>query len=544
MFLIGFFIAGGFVVVSHDTDTSDEGTVKPETQSDTITQPTPAADDDVLKVVDEAAAQSRERTVTVGSFTPKETPAPAPSRTSESSPSREHEATETERVYTTDVPHRETEPQQRTEKHEERHTEKKESKKDEPKKKESSTHKEPKKNTPSVKKDSKKKEVKKDESKKKDSKKNESKKKQDSKKKTPTAHAAGEKSEKKKSSQVRPAAGHSGKITANFVFASNSVEKNAKMIRAMNADPITFGYRIKPARAGDYPKHVRKAIGSRKVYSYATGIQWVDGLSKHDKKVDGFTIVDVGHKSVVVVRSDIDPQKTLVEAAKREKAQVFLGMPAPQQKSYLPDLSYKGVVDNFVVKYVTNYRTVGATGYYHHIEMPISGGSMWNGTRGLYAAHNQIVARIHPGAVTIIAPYLETRKAKHGATPAQSAAGAQKLMRTARGTQLFIAPQDGLGTDTTALRVDRSRRHVGTTEDHFAAMNKAIGNRLWATTEVMRPAGGQNRTVTNAKRVGEQLSAVKRYTQGSIGFMWGGETGMRSVRGLDRYTVGTGKSFR
>lgn len=532
MFLTGFLITGGLVAVFHDTDTFDEGTVEPETQSDPITQPTPAVDDDVLKAVDEAATQSRERAVSVGSFTPKETPAPAPSRTSDPSPSQEHEATETERVYTTDVPHRETEPQQQAEKHEERHTEKKEpsvkndSKKDEPKKKDS----------------------KKNESKKNAPKKNESKKtnpkKTNPKKNTRQAYAAGDKHEKKKTAQARPAAQHSGKITANFVFASNSVEKNAKMIRAMNADPITFGYRIKPARAGDYPKKVRKAIGSRKVYSYATGIQWVNGLSKNDRKVDGFTIVDVGHKSVVVVRSDIDPQKTLVEAAEQEKARVFLGMPAPQQKSYLPDLSYKGVVDNFVGKYVENYRAVGATGYYHHIEMPISGGSMWDGTRGLYAAHNQIVARIHPGAVTIIAPYLETRKAKHGATPAQSAAGAKKLMRTARGTQLFIAPQDGLGTDTTALRVDRSRRHVETTEDHFKAMNKAIGNRLWATTEVMRPAGGQNRTATNAHRVGQQLSAVKRYTRGSIGFMWNNGTGMRSVRGFDRYTVGVGQSFR
>lgn len=347
--------------------------------------------------------------------------------------------------------------------------------------------------------------------------------------------------QKKKSSSQ--SSQYAGKMTANFVFAHNSTQQNVSMIRDMGADPVTFGYRVKPAKKSSYPKRVQKAIGSKRVYSYATGIQWVSGLFRVDKKVDGFTIVDVGHNSVVVVRNDIDPQKRLVEAGKQTGARVFLGMPAPQQKSYLPDLSYKGVVDNFVRKYVKNYRAVGATGYYHHIEMPISGGSVWNGTRGLYASHNKIIAREHPGATAIIAPYLESRKAKSGASPAQSAAGAKKLMRTANGARLFIAPQDGLGTDTTALRADKSKRHVGTTEDHFKAMRSAVGNKLWATTEAMRPAGS-GRKPTSAHRVGQQLSAVRPYTQGSIGFMWNNDTGMRSVSGLGKYTVGTGKSFK
>lgn len=348
---------------------------------------------------------------------------------------------------------------------------------------------------------------------------------------------------KSKSSTASRGSKYAGKMTANFVFAHNSTKQNASMIRSMGADPVTFGYRVKPARKGDYPKRVQKAIGSKRVFSYATGIQWVSGLSRGDKKVDGFTVVNVGHNAVVVVRSDIDPQRRLVEAGKQTGARVFLGMPAPQQKSYLPDLSYKGVLDNFVRKYVKNYRAVGATGYYHHIEMPISGGSGWNGTRGLYASHNRIIAREHPGATAIIAPYLETRRAKRGASPAQSAHGAKLLMRTANGARLFIAPQDGLGTDTTALRVDRSRRHVGTTEDHFRAMRSAVGNKLWSTTEVMRPGSGRVRKSTSAHRVGQQLSAVRPYTQGSIGFMWNNDTGMRSVSGLSKYTVGSGKSF-
>ena len=366
-------------------------------------------------------------------------------------------------------------------------------------------------------------------------------KKSSGKKNSDTKKAPKKDGKKKKSSSQ--SSQYAGKMTANFVFAHNSTEKNASMIRTMGADPVTFGYRVKPAKKSAYPKSVRNAIGSKRVYSYATGIQWVSGLSSNDKKVGNFTVVNVGHNSVVVVRNDIDPQKRLVEAGKQTGARVFLGMPAPQQKSYLPDLSYKGVVDNFVRKYVKNYRAVGATGYYHHIEMPISGGSVWNGTRGLYASHNKIIAREHPGATAIIAPYLESRKAKSGASPAQSAAGAKKLMRTAHGARLLIAPQDGLGTDTTALRADKSKRHVGTTEDHFKAMRSAVGNKLWATTEAMRPAGS-GRKPTSAHRVGQQLSAVRPYTQGSIGFMWNNDTGMRSVSGLGKYTVGTGKSFK
>lgn len=339
-----------------------------------------------------------------------------------------------------------------------------------------------------------------------------------------------------------------GKMSVNFVYPSGSVNTNVAMIKKMRADAMTFGYRVKPAKKSSYPANVRKAIGSRKVYSYGGGIQWVKGLTKKDKKVGKYTVVDVGHKSVVVVNNSFDQQKALVQAGKRTKARVYLGLPAPQQQSgktaWLPDLSYKGVMNNFVAKFATNYRAVGAKGYYHHTEMPISGGKVWDGTRGLYATYNKTIAKRHPGAITIIAPYLEARKAKHGATPAKSAAGAKKLMRTANGTKLFIAPQDGLGTDTTALKSDRSKRHVGTTQSHFAAMKKAVGNRLWATTEVMRPAGtNHNRTPTNARRVGQQLAAVKPYTRGSIGFMWNNGTGMEKVRGLGKYTVGVGKSF-
>lgn len=337
------------------------------------------------------------------------------------------------------------------------------------------------------------------------------------------------------------ASAHSGKFVANFVFAHSSVSANAQMVRAMNADAITFGYRVTPAKKSSYPAAVQKAIGKKKVYAYSGGIQWAKGaLSAGDATIGRHTLVQVGKNAVVIVTNDADPQRALIQGAHQAGGQAFLGMPAPQMKGYLPDLSYRAVMEAFTKKFVKNYASQGADGWYHHIEMPVGGKSTWDGVRGYYSMQNQIVNSVDPGATTIIAPYLEARKTKASATPAQTASGVKKLLATAKGTNLIIAPQDGLGTGTTALAQDRRSGYVAPAEEYFQAMRSVAGKRLYVTTEAMRPGGGtpQSRTATTAQRVGEQLSALAPYTSGSIGFMWNNTTGMKNISGIGSYAAG------
>ena len=333
----------------------------------------------------------------------------------------------------------------------------------------------------------------------------------------------------------------SGKFVANFVFAHTTPEANTDMVRAMSADAITFGFRLTPTTASKYPAPVRSAVKGKRVFAYSGGIDWKRGLSKHDRVVAGYTLVHAGG-AIVVVPTGGDKQGALIDGARATGHNAYLGLPAPRMNGYLPDLSYTPVLREFTRKFVTNYDARGAQGYYHHVEMPVGGRGTWDGVRGLYAMQNREVARVKPGATTIIAPYLETRTSKAHASPEQSARGVKRLLATANGTRLLIAPQDGLGAGTTRLRADSSNGFTSTTEDVFAAMSRVAGARLYATTEVMRPGGGtsDSRTHTDIGRVKQQLNAVKPYTSGSIGFMWNNQTGMRDVSGIRGVTAGSG----
>ena len=333
----------------------------------------------------------------------------------------------------------------------------------------------------------------------------------------------------------------SGKFVANFVFAHTTPEANTDMVKAMSADAITFGFRLTPTTASKYPAPVRSAVKGKRVFAYSGGIDWKRGLSKHDRVVAGYTLVHAGG-AIVIVPTGGDKQGALIDGARATGHNAYLGLPAPRMNGYLPDLSYTPVLREFTRKFVTNYDARGARGYYHHVEMPVGGRGTWDGVRGLYAMQNREVARVRPGATTIIAPYLETRKGKAHASPEQSASGVKRLLATANGTRLLIAPQDGLGAGTTRLRADTTRGFTSTTEDVFAAMSRVAGARLYATTEVMRPGGGtsDSRTHTDIGRVKQQLNAVKPYTSGSIGFMWNNQTGMRDVSGIRGVTAGSG----
>jgi len=242
-----------------------------------------------------------------------------------------------------------------------------------------------------------------------------------------------------------------------------------------------------------------------------------------------------------------DRQQALVRAGNAVGARTILGLPAPRAGSpdgvaYLPDTSYLPALAAFTQRFVLDARAEGADGFYQHVEMPVTDTRTWQPVRQLYGSQNAAVGRAWPGALVVVSPYLESRSDKAFVTPQQAARGAAMLAATANGTRLVLAPQDGLGTGTTALAADvlGAVGHVAPLESYLRAMRAAVGSVLWVNVELMRPSpdgAPRAREATTRGRVLQQLAAEQPYVSGAIAFMWDDRTrGIGAVRVVDGVT--------
>jgi hypothetical protein len=314
------------------------------------------------------------------------------------------------------------------------------------------------------------------------------------------------------------------------VLPSATVAGNTALLQRMQADAITFGYRVLPASKTAFPKSVQRYIGGRRAFSYAGGGDWARAaLRSADRqvRVNGvlWTVMDTGGGSVVVSRSGRDHLKALNHAGNRLGAKTIVGLPAPKAGSqsgvkYLPDTSYLATLAEFTKRFVKDARAEGADGFYQPVEMPVTDTATWAPVRRLYATQNAVVHSVAPRSLVIVSPYLESRRTKASFTPAQAARGARMLLATARGTRLIIAPQDGLGVGSTALSTDRATGRVAPLERYLKAMRGAIGSHLWTNVELMRPGPNGTRKPTTRSRVSQQLWTEAHFVSGSIAFIW------------------------
>ncbi|HET7399732.1 MAG TPA: hypothetical protein VFJ94_14540, partial [Intrasporangium sp.] len=306
-------------------------------------------------------------------------------------------------------------------------------------------------------------------------------------------------------------------ISAYFVMPAATPCANASLLLSMQADAITFGYRVLPASPSTYPAAVRQLVGSRTAYDYTGGGDWAPAALRptdHTTTVAGvtWTVMDTGGGTVVVSRSGDDRLKALNTAGNRLGAKTIVGLPAPRAGSqdrvtYLPDTSYLPTLAQFTKRFVADAAAEGADGFYQHVEMPVTDTATWAPVRSLYAVQHAAVNATTPGALVVVSPYLESRTGRAGFTPAQAGRGARLILDTASGTRLLIAPQDGLGVGTAALRGDGAAGRVAPLEDYLRAMRDAVGVHLWSNVELMRPGGGDSRVPTTEARVSQQLSA-------------------------------------
>ena len=174
-----------------------------------------------------------------------------------------------------------------------------------------------------------------------------------------------------------------GKFVAGFMSPQADDHETAALLDQMRTDAITFGGRIVPTDANDYPEEVAQAIGDRQPYEYTVTMSWKgielpgsDRLITVDNTEYG--LIAAGEDAVVLTESpdgaDVFHSLTRVSAERDNNA--FIGLPVPQMRTsgetWLPDNSYADVIDDFAAKFVAAHHQRGADGFYLAMEMPLS----------------------------------------------------------------------------------------------------------------------------------------------------------------------------
>lgn len=333
-----------------------------------------------------------------------------------------------------------------------------------------------------------------------------------------------------------------GEFVAGFMSPQADDAATAALLEQMDTDAVTFGGRIEPIEADQYPEQVAEAVGDSQAYEYTVTMNWQDiDLPDTDQRLQvgdtEYGLIQATEDAVVITESTngADVFHSLSRVAAQRETQAYIGLPVPQMRTsgetWLPDNSYAEVIDAFNTKFVDAYHQRGADGFYLAMEMPLTDAAHWNPVTDYYARQTELINGIDAGATVLISPYLEGREDRETISPETAAAGYQKLLDLHNGTHVLVSPQDGVGVGTTALDADESPDHEVTVEDYFAVLQETNPDRLYVTIEAMHPGGGSpdSREPTTRDRVEDQLDASAPYVQGAIGFQWSGPNAMTDL---------------
>ena len=351
-------------------------------------------------------------------------------------------------------------------------------------------------------------------------------------------------------------------FTTIFAFPYKTLKKNEEMIRKMNSDMITFGPRIYPPNAWedkgkpDYPQELIDTLGTDQLYYFAGDVEWENnpnGRLIKTSQGDWYAIKSAG--KWVVNKKGSNKYMNAAQAANNVGADFYLGMPIPQRwekQPWLIDESYRDVMRSFNEEYVKNYRSV-VDGYYQMGEITLNASNSWKPFFDNFEDQFEAIRKNDPDAIVINSPYIRSAKTNDkNKVINDSVEGYKKLLNMSKGLNFVLAPQDGLGTDTTALKKDNSTRHSVTTEEVFEALSKVNKDRLFSNTENMRVdftdgkrdpntgelLNGQSK-ITTVDRVKDQVAAVKNDVSGFIAFMWNHlNTPMTKVDGIEELLDG------
>lgn len=378
-------------------------------------------------------------------------------------------------------------------------------------------------------------------------------------------------------------------ISGYFIYGSSSDATNTKKlsdIKSVGGDTvITFGSLLKPATLSSIPagctisgvncaKAAASGVTVNRYFTYSDGSTWGAPavLCARDKTVtSGTTVYTIlvlpvegsgctspsGKYDVVVItggQSSISI--SLGKAASSLGMKYYAGLPSPVKRTdltYLPDLSYQATFSLFTARFLIYQGKVnnvpGLAGFYHHTEMPLSDGSVWNDVLTVYRIQNSRIAQYQPGRAALVSPYIDSRAAFAGRITVNQARNAvANIARTAGSVHLSIAVQDGMGTGKGASffgsesgnSVDQyaasivgsgswGSKYLAPTRDYFVALAEGVdgtGAELWANLEGMAPATSQNpcenslRGQTTKSRIDKQLQQLGNSPVKVISFMW------------------------
>lgn len=391
-------------------------------------------------------------------------------------------------------------------------------------------------------------------------------------------------------------------IGGYFIYASSNAETNAKkldVIKATGADTIiTFGSRLRPitldgngyiytdgvldATYKDCIMNGRTCVSAmqtkvtlNRVFTYNDKSRWNGKaikcgndltVSSNGKSYTLLTIptVDNGCSSanglydlvVIANTPEQDDAHTALSAGANSRGmKYYAGLPAPvydAKNNWLPDLSYMATMekftDRFMLEFSSKYNTPGLGGFYHHFEQNLA--SAWKNTLDLYSMQNRMIAK-HFGTskYAMVSPYIDSRRSK-GNTPEVIASNMMKIVATAQGVPMIMAPQDGVGSGFGALYypteannpVDRynipfvgagtnNDLYIAPFDEYYKAMNKALqgtGVQFWGNLEAFSSSkdgsnictNQNNRGSTTKDRLNKQIQLGTPHTTKNISFMW------------------------
>ncbi|MFI2565638.1 hypothetical protein [Paenarthrobacter sp. NPDC018779] len=379
-------------------------------------------------------------------------------------------------------------------------------------------------------------------------------------------------------------------ISGYFVSSSATDAKNLQKLQEIKAaggdTVITFGTSVVPIAPDLLPEDCKingencatvagSGIKINRYFTYSDGGQWGKAALKcpRDRYVEnqgksytimvfpsndtGCTAKDGTYDIIVAGGSPLsatDRTVSLASAATKLGLKFYAGMPAPAKRTdfeYLPDTSFLNTFTAFTDRFLRYQAQAnnadGLTGFYHHLEMPVTDNPFFEPVLSLYKMQNQAIHRILPGRSAIVSPYIEARKDSANITPENARNGIRKIAQTSGGLHLSIAIQDGMGTGKGAAysaaeagsRVDEfaasivgngtwAGKYVAPNRDYFRAAAQGIvgtGADLWANMEGMAPATKDNpcnkslRGQTTADRIGRQLQQLGS-AQKIISYMW------------------------
>ncbi|MFI2565652.1 hypothetical protein [Paenarthrobacter sp. NPDC018779] len=379
-------------------------------------------------------------------------------------------------------------------------------------------------------------------------------------------------------------------ISGYFIYGSTSDGANSQKlsdIKSVGGDTvITFGSRLKPATLSSIPAGctisgvncataAASGVKVKRYFTYSDGSSWGAPaiLCARDRTVtSGSTIYTImvlpsegsgctspsGSYDVVVINGGTasSMSASLGKAATNLGMKFYAGLPAPINRTditYLPDLSYQATLSVFTARFLIYQGKVnnvsGLAGFYHHTEMPLSDGAVWDPVLSLYRMQNDRIAQYQPSRAAVVSPYIDSRSAFGGRVTVDQARNAvEKIAKTAGNVHLSIAVQDGMGTgkggsffgsesnsnvDAYAASIVGSgtwgSKYLAPTRDYFYAMAEGVegtGAELWANLEGMAPATSQNpcdgstRGQSTKARIDKQLQQLGNTNTKVISFMW------------------------